>query len=101
MLFSLFPSCYAWKPIKDAPFQVTYDSQSDSTKQEFQKRKDEAVVLMAQQGLNVVPYYENTDFRKWISIVPTSAITGEGSAAETCMSTLPSSLFLPLSPASC
>jgi hypothetical protein len=34
---------------------------------------------MAQQGLNVVPYDENTHFRKWISVVPTSAITGEGS----------------------
>lgn len=62
---------------------MTYNTQSDTTKQEFQKRTAEAVVLMAQQGLNVVPYYENTDFRKWISVVPTSAITGEGSVAHT------------------
>src|SRR6185312_8793646 len=30
------------------------------------------------QGLNSVLYYENKNFAKYVSIVPTSAITGEG-----------------------
>ena len=30
------------------------------------------------QGLNCELYYRNTDFRKFVSLVPTSAITGEG-----------------------
>ncbi len=30
------------------------------------------------QGLNAALYYENTDFKNVVSLVPTSAITGEG-----------------------
>ena len=31
-----------------------------------------------EQGLNVALYWENPDIRKYVNIVPTSAITGEG-----------------------
>jgi translation initiation factor 5B len=30
------------------------------------------------QGLNVSLYWKNTDPRKYVNVVPTSAITGEG-----------------------
>ena len=30
------------------------------------------------QGLNAALYYRNTDFREYVSLVPTSAHTGEG-----------------------
>lgn len=33
---------------------------------------------VAWAGLNCALYYKNTDFRKNVSLVPTSAITGEG-----------------------
>ncbi len=33
---------------------------------------------MTHQGLNAKLYYENDDFRNTVSLVPTSAITGEG-----------------------
>lgn len=44
---------------------MSYNAQSDTTQAEFQKRTAEAIVLMAQQGLNCIEYYKNTDFRKW------------------------------------
>ncbi len=34
--------------------------------------------MLSLQGLNSKLHYENKDFRKTVSLVPTSAITGEG-----------------------
>jgi translation initiation factor 5B len=45
---------------------------------EFKKRLDQAVAELAAHSLNATLYWENKDFRKWVSIVPTSAHTGEG-----------------------
>lgn len=36
------------------------------------------VIAFAEQGLNAVLYYENKSFARNVSIVPTSAVTGEG-----------------------
>src|SRR5690349_5066763 len=35
-------------------------------------------LFLVWQGLNSVLYYENKNFAKYVSLVPTSAITGEG-----------------------
>lgn len=40
----------------------------------------EAKLAFAEQGLNAVPYYENNNYAKNVSLVPTSAHTGEGIA---------------------
>ena len=36
------------------------------------------MLAFAEQGLNSLPYYENKDFGRIVSLVPTSAHTGEG-----------------------
>jgi len=45
---------------------------------EFEKRAKEVVVAMAEQGLNAALVYENPDPKTYISMVPTSAHSGEG-----------------------
>lgn len=70
--------CYNWKPIRDSYFQKTFDSQGQDTKDEFERRAQEAINLLSGQGLNTCLYYDNKDMRKVISVVPTSAVTGEG-----------------------
>ena len=45
---------------------------------EFEKRLGETKLAFAEQGLNAIPYYENDNFAKNVSLVPTSAHTGEG-----------------------
>lgn len=69
---------YGWKAIPDAGFQETYEQQSRGTKSEFEDRLKKTIVEFAEQGLNAAPYYENKDLGRTVSLVPTSAITGEG-----------------------
>ena len=69
-----------WKPINDAPFELTYKKQDDFAKHNFEKNFNNVVQQFASRGFNVLPYFK-INFRERISafpIVPTSAITGEG-----------------------
>lgn len=69
---------YGWQPTPDGGFQDSLAKQSKAVKNEFERRLQEAQVAFAEQGLNAIPYYENTNYAKNVSIVPTSAHTGEG-----------------------
>ncbi|CAG8563407.1 9755_t:CDS:10 [Ambispora leptoticha] len=63
---------------RKAPFIVALNKQSTSVKREFETRVTETITAFAEQGLNACLYYENKNFAKYVSLVPTSAITGEG-----------------------
>ncbi|KWU47625.1 hypothetical protein RHOSPDRAFT_7210, partial [Rhodotorula sp. JG-1b] len=69
---------YGWKPMKDGGFRQTLAQQERPVQREFENRLNEAIVAFAEQGLNAVPYYDNKNFSKYVSLVPTSAHTGEG-----------------------
>lgn len=51
-------------------------NQESNTQREFDKRSKDIIVQFAEQGLNAAVYYENPDPREYVSLVPTSAITG-------------------------
>jgi len=69
---------YGWAEIPDNPFTLSLKEQKEATKSEFDNRAKQAIAAFAEQGLNTKLYYENKDFRSNISLVPTSAHTGEG-----------------------
>eukprot|EP01103_Thecamoeba_quadrilineata_P012132 TRINITY_DN3055_c0_g2_i2.p1 TRINITY_DN3055_c0_g2~~TRINITY_DN3055_c0_g2_i2.p1 ORF type:complete len:1380 (+),score=477.99 TRINITY_DN3055_c0_g2_i2:32-4141(+) len=69
---------YGWKENRSSPIQATLAKQDESAKSEYEMRVNKMVVQFAEQGLNAVAYYKNKDFRKYVSMVPTSATTGEG-----------------------
>jgi translation initiation factor 5B len=52
-------------------------SQAIGTQREFEKRYKEVIVQFAEQSLNAAMFYENPDPRSYVSLVPTSAITGK------------------------
>jgi len=54
------------------------NKQDKISKLEFEQCAQKTVTLFAEQGLNAILYYKNKDFRKYVSLVPTSAISGEG-----------------------
>jgi len=52
-------------------------NQESNTQREFERRSKDIIVQFAEQGLNAAVYYENPDPREYVSLVPTSAITGK------------------------
>ncbi|KAJ7638371.1 hypothetical protein FB45DRAFT_1054667 [Roridomyces roridus] len=69
---------YSWDPTPDGAFQESLAKQSRTVQREFEDRVSKIVVAFAEEGLNSVLYYDNKNFARNVSIVPTSAITGEG-----------------------
>eukprot|EP00158_Paraphelidium_tribonemae_P006854 Partr_v1_DN27998_c2_g1_i1_m11076 putative Translation Initiation Factor len=69
---------YDWKSIPNNAFLDSFEAQSKSVKKEFANRLEDAKVAFAEQGLNAELFTQNKDVRKYVSLVPTSAITGEG-----------------------
>ena len=45
---------------------------------EFKERLSKTILAFNGEGLNAALFYENPDPKEYISLVPTSAITGEG-----------------------
>ncbi|TPX57443.1 hypothetical protein PhCBS80983_g03798 [Powellomyces hirtus] len=69
---------YDWKAMPDHPTRDTLASQKPHVLKEFQERVDKTILEFAEQGLNACLYWDNPNFAKNVSLVPTSAITGEG-----------------------
>ena len=69
---------YDWNTMPRKDVRDAIKSQGPNTNQEFDKRVNEIIVQFAEQGMNAALFYNNPDPRTYISMVPTSAITGEG-----------------------
>ncbi|KAF7130957.1 hypothetical protein CNMCM5793_003892 [Aspergillus hiratsukae] len=69
---------YGWKKIDNNGFQESLAMQSKGVQNEFRTRLDRTKLLFAEQGFNAELYYENKNMAKFVSLVPTSAHTGEG-----------------------
>ncbi|XP_033359480.1 eukaryotic translation initiation factor 5B isoform X2 [Bombus vosnesenskii] len=69
---------YDWQTMNRKDVQDIVKSQAINTQREFEKRSKDVIVQFAEQGLNAALFYENPDPRSYVSLVPTSAITGEG-----------------------
>ncbi|CAL1528028.1 unnamed protein product [Lymnaea stagnalis] len=69
---------YQWKPQPNADVQNTIKKQSPHTKAEFDDRAQKIIVQLAEEGLNAALFYENKNPKEYISLVPTSAHSGDG-----------------------
>lgn len=69
---------YGWKPDHNSCSQLTLRKQDKNAQLEFRDRAKQIITALAEQGLNTALYYENPDPKTYVSIIPTSAITGEG-----------------------
>ena len=69
---------YGWKKIDNNGFQESLMLQSKAVQNEFRSRLEQTKVAFAEQGFNSELFYENKSMAKYVSLVPTSAHTGEG-----------------------
>uniref|UniRef100_UPI0037E82429 eukaryotic translation initiation factor 5B n=1 Tax=Semicossyphus pulcher TaxID=241346 RepID=UPI0037E82429 len=69
---------YDWKKSPDTDVVTTLKKQKKNTKDEFDERAKAVIVEFAQQGLNAALFFENKDPRTFVSLVPTSAHSGDG-----------------------
>ncbi len=69
---------YGWKKIDNNGFQQSLAMQNKGVQNEFRDRLEKTKVAFAEQGFNSELYYENKSMAKFVSLVPTSAHTGEG-----------------------
>lgn len=69
---------YGWTPTPNGGFRESLALQSKSTRSEFEDRVKKTKLAFAEQGLNAEIFDENSNLARTVSLVPTSAITGEG-----------------------
>ncbi|KAG6845831.1 hypothetical protein H0H87_002519 [Tephrocybe sp. NHM501043] len=69
---------YSWDPTPDGAFRESLAKQNKSVQREFEDRVAKTILAFAEEGLNACLYYDNKNFARNVSLVPTSAITGEG-----------------------
>ncbi|XP_077559346.1 eukaryotic translation initiation factor 5B isoform X2 [Haemaphysalis longicornis] len=69
---------YDWKGNRNKDITDVLKAQSRNTRLEFEERTREVVLQFAEQGLNAALFHENKDQRTFISLVPTSALSGDG-----------------------
>ncbi|XP_011138422.1 eukaryotic translation initiation factor 5B isoform X1 [Harpegnathos saltator] len=69
---------YDWQTMNRKDVQDIVKNQAPNTQREFENRSKDIIVQFAEQSLNAALFYENPDPRSYVSLVPTSAITGEG-----------------------
>ncbi|KAH7518527.1 hypothetical protein FEM48_Zijuj09G0181100 [Ziziphus jujuba var. spinosa] len=69
---------YGWKATRNAPILKTMKQQTRDVQNEFNMRLTQIITQFKEQGLNTELYYKNREMGETYSIVPTSAISGEG-----------------------
>lgn len=68
---------YDWK-MKSANFVDNLTQQESYSQSEFEQLSNITIAQFAGHGINAKLFYDNPNARKYVSLVPTSAITGEG-----------------------
>jgi translation initiation factor 5B len=69
---------FGWKKIDNNGFRESLAMQNKGCQNEFRDRLEKTKVAFAEQGFNAELYYENKNMARYVSLVPTSAHTGEG-----------------------
>ena len=61
---------YEWKVMSKVPVEEAIKKQKKITRDEFEDRSKQTLLQIAENGLNAKLFYENHDFKTYISVVP-------------------------------
>jgi translation initiation factor 5B len=67
-----------WKSQNDSYLKTTFQNQSKLVMKRLTDYMNNIICQLAEQEINAAPYYSNSDYKTFTSIVPISAKTGEG-----------------------
>ncbi|MEM5882806.1 MAG: translation initiation factor IF-2 [Candidatus Aenigmatarchaeota archaeon] len=67
-----------WVPFKNSCFFESFQKQSETVKNELERRIYTIIAQLSERGFNSERFDRVEDFRKQVAIVPCSGITGEG-----------------------
>jgi len=70
--------CYGWKAENDTSIKDALERQDENTLAEFRDRSQKVILQLNELGCNAKLYWDNDSPEDTISLIPTSAITGEG-----------------------
>ncbi|KAF3942226.1 hypothetical protein ABW19_dt0200853 [Dactylella cylindrospora] len=69
---------YGWKAVPNNGFQDSLAKQAKAVQNEFRDRLQQTKLAFSEQSLNAELFYDNKNMGRYVSLVPTSAHTGEG-----------------------
>ncbi|KAI1172714.1 hypothetical protein F4777DRAFT_560603 [Nemania sp. FL0916] len=69
---------YGWKKVDNNGFQESLALQNRGVQNEFKNRLEQTKLAFSEQGFNAELFYENKSMARYVSLIPTSAHTGEG-----------------------
>ena len=69
---------YGWTPMPKEVLKNSYSKQKKETMTLLQDYLNKIICQLAENEINACAYYNNTDYKTFISMVPISAKTGEG-----------------------
>lgn len=69
---------YGWKPIANNGFEASLAFQNKAVHSEFRSKLEATKLAFAEKGFNAELYSQNKNMSRYVSLVPTSAHTGEG-----------------------
>jgi len=69
---------FGWKKIDNNGFRESLEMQNKGCQGEFKDRLEKTKLEFAEKGFNAELFYENKNMARYVSLVPTSAHTGEG-----------------------
>jgi translation initiation factor 5B len=78
IILNKIDTIFEWKSLKDSYLKQSFQQQNKTVIKRLQDYMNNIICQLAEQEINAAPYYSNSDYKTFTSIVPLSARTGEG-----------------------